>query len=175
VLRNPGNLFGDLLRRENEIDVTGRNRTSRHTVVLGGFVLGEGYSIRALDRLQSHRAVSGRAGKNYADRLVALVGRERFKEVINLAMLAVSSVARTQLEDPVLDRHAPIRGNHIYVIGLNGRIVDDLEDGQCCGSTEQLGKLAFMLGIEVLDKDEAHSCVIRKMLNEPSECLQPAC
>jgi hypothetical protein len=61
------------------------------------------------------------------------------------------------------------------VVGLDTRVVDDLEDGQYCGSTEQLGELAFMFGIKVLDKDESHSCVRRKVLNKPGESLQSAC
>jgi hypothetical protein len=71
-----GELFGNALRRENEIHAACGNRAARHRVVSGRFILGEGNPTLGFNRFQSQGAVVRGTGKNNPDGPLALVLRE---------------------------------------------------------------------------------------------------
>ena len=76
-------LFGDVLRRENEIDAAGSDGAARHGVVFGRFILGKGYPRFSFNRFQSQRAVRSRAGKDHTYGPLALVLSQRLEKEIN--------------------------------------------------------------------------------------------
>lgn len=68
----------DLRRRQDGIDDIGRDRASRHAVVPGRLVLGEGEPPGFLDRAQPQGAVGPGPREDHADRLMrAVAARER--------------------------------------------------------------------------------------------------
>ena len=96
MLRNAGEFFRDVRRREHEIHAARRHRAARHRVVFGRVVLREGDAALGLDRLQPQRAVGGRAGQNHADGPLALVLRQRFKKDDRSADAACASACAAQ-------------------------------------------------------------------------------
>ena len=73
MLGDPRQLVRDLLRGQDEIDATRRDRASWHRIVARRFVLGERDSAFGLDHFQAGRSVAGGAREDYADRPFTLI------------------------------------------------------------------------------------------------------
>ena len=63
----------DVVRRQDVLDATGRNRAARHHRLFGRVVLRERQTTDGADFLQSERSVAERAGQDHADRAMGLV------------------------------------------------------------------------------------------------------
>ena len=126
MLRNAGELFGDVLRLENEIHAARRNRAARHRVVLRRIILRERNPALGFDGLHAHRAVGCRAGKNHSDGALALVLRQGFKKRINGTSRRAALLARLKFQNTLRDAEIRVGRNDINVVGFHAQIIRDL-------------------------------------------------
>ena len=99
---DPGQLVGYRLRRQDEVDAACRHGAAWHRVIARRFVLGEGDTPFALDRLQPERAVGGGAREDHADGALALVGGQRLEEGVDRTPRRSTLRPRPQGQTPPL-------------------------------------------------------------------------
>src|ERR1700733_14845553 len=103
MLANSAQLPGNVLRRQDEIDVSRVRRIARHAVVFRRFlILGKRNAARCLDGTASLGAVRSRTRQDDANGLLPNTFRERAKEVVDRQVLPVSQHSRTQLQESIL-------------------------------------------------------------------------
>src|SRR3989442_5451791 len=136
MLSNTRKLFGNLFWRQHKINVAGGYRALRHAVVFRRFVLSKSNPVAALDSLQSDSAIGSSAGQNHADRLMSLIGGERFEKMIDRAILAVSLLARHQFQSALLDGHGLVWRDYIDMVWPHTGVINNFKDRQVRDSTE---------------------------------------
>ena len=77
-------------------------------------------------------------------------------------------------EGAVADRHVRVGRDHVDVVRLHAQAVGDRQDGHHRSPGQDLGELARVLGIQVLNEHERHAGVGGKLPQELAEGLQPA-
>ena len=171
---DPRQFVGDVRRRQHKIDAAGRDRATRHRIVLSRIVLRERDPTLGLDRLQPQRAVAGRAGQHDADGPLAPVQRQRFKKGIDRPMQSLRPRALCEPQHALPDGEVLVARNNIDMIRLDRLVVCNLMHRQRRGARKDLGQRALMDRIEMLHQHEPHACVLRKMREQLCECLQPS-
>src|SRR5271157_6248059 len=77
-------------------------------------------------------------------------------------------------KDSIGDAQVVSRRNHVNMIGPGARLALYLGDRHLGGLGKQLGEMALVLRIEVLNQHECHAGIVRQMVEQHGECFQPA-
>ena len=83
-------------------------------------------------------------------------------------------LAGMELKDALDDGQTSVGRDGVNVVGFDAEIICDLLDRHRRDASEELGKGAFVLGVEMLDEDEAQAGVRGQMLQQLGEGLQAA-
>ena len=120
----PPELLGDLLRREDEVNVAGGDRGLRHVrVARGRAVLRHRDAAGLLDRLNPARTVGPRAGQNHADRAAPVHAGERAEERVDRQVRPPPSLPRDQPEMAVREGQRRVGRDDVGVVGLDAHAV----------------------------------------------------
>jgi hypothetical protein len=106
---------------------------------------------------QSQRTVGAAAGKNHADRSLALIFRQRAKEKIDRHADAVALLRFGEIDTAFFDPEKLIGRDRVDMIGCDRHAVGRLPDLHLGMLAEDVGHVARVIGIEVLDDDESHA------------------
>ena len=161
--------------RTHGIHDAGFDGRLRHPAVERGIGrLRHGDAARALDRAQAERAVAARARKDDADRLFARGIGERAHEVIDRHTQAARFGRRLGKQPVIHDREVAVRAEDVDVPRFDRHVFARLDHGQIGRPLQYLGQLAFVIGCEVLEDDEAGVRVAADMFDECLERFDPA-
>ena len=146
---------GDLVRRKHQVDGAAGNRALRHAAMLRRvFVLRERQASGRLDLADPEGAVRARAGQNHADRVLALDRGKRPQEVVHGIVRPPIVGTRRDAEHTVRDRDAGVRLNDVDVVRRDLDTIAGLDDGHRGVWPQQIGEMAGVRGIQVLDHDQ---------------------
>jgi hypothetical protein len=134
--------FGsDPLGWQHKIHHSGGDSAVRHRTETGrGLILREGDPALTFDRLETQRAVRGRARENHADGAVTLILGQGPQEIIYGPVLAASHRARREPQASALDHQIGVRRDHVNVICFDAGAVRNLRDRQAGGAGQQCGQ-----------------------------------
>jgi hypothetical protein len=85
--------------------------------------------------------------------------------MVNGHVYAATFFAGAKKQSMVLDGHSGV-GDHINVIGVDGHPISDFGHGHLGVLGEQVGGHALVLGVEMVNQDEAHAGIVGEMLDE---------
>ena len=175
MLADSTQLPGNVLGRQDEVDASRIHCIARHAVVLRRLlILGKSNSSRRFDGTATFGAVRSRTGQNHADGLLPGTFRQRTKKIIDRHVLPAHQYPRTQLQQPVLDGQVRVGGNHVGMVRLHQRALNDFGDGDLGCSRQDFPQRAAMFGVEVLHQHERHARLFRQVTQQFGECFQPA-
>ena len=157
------------------VDQSGRHRAVGHAVVFRGLrPLHNRQAARLLDRTQTFAAVAAGAGEDDASRVRSLIEREAAKEIVDRPAKAARLGKFRQSQIAVLDRKTRIGWNQINAIGFDQHPVGNLLHRHGRAPSEQLGKHAFVIGIEMLDEHIGKPGIRQRRRQEVLESFEAA-
>ncbi len=149
------------VHRQDEVRHPGRNRAARHAVVGGSRrVLDDRQPPGLLDRTDALGTIRPRAGKHDADRGAPALLGQRAEEMVDRHSQAAALQRLRQAQGAVPQAHVPVGRDDVDVVRLDPHSVLDLLHRQQGVSCQDLGRQAFMVGVEVLDQDEGDPGVL---------------
>ncbi len=162
-----GQLAGDLIGREDEIDVACGNGAFRHAGVLGGGdLLGEGDAAFGLDGLEAQDPVGGGARQDHSDGPAALVLGQRAQEVVNGPLHPPGLDPTGQAQHALLQTHGDARGRNVDAVRLHPHAVLHLGDRHPGDLGQDFRQHAVGPGGQVLHQDETHAGVQGQILQK---------
>jgi hypothetical protein len=166
---------GDLVGGQYVVDVAAAQGAERHAVELRGFRgLTNHGAAGAADFLHAARAVAAAAGEHHRDRPAAHVLRQGSEEQVDRQRQSVPGVLVVQQELPLPDDHFLHRRQQVDRVGLDRHVVIGLPDTQGRATREQLVHQTLEVGRQVLQHDECHARVSRKLGEQPLERIEAA-
>jgi hypothetical protein len=78
------------------------------------------------------------------------------------------------MKDSIGNAQIASRRNYVNMIGPSASFGIYLRDRHFACSGKQLGQMALVTRIEVLNQHECHAGIVRQMAEQLGECLQPA-
>src|SRR5262249_44826625 len=148
----------------------------RHSVKLGGFlVLNKSDPPLGFDLFQTVGAIDAIAGKDDPNGAISLVGSKTFKESIDGQIGPVRATPRLELENALHNGQCTVGGDNINVIWLDEGFVFDLGDLHPSPMGKELGQLAFMSWIQMLDEDKCHTRLGREFVQQLRKSFVTAC
>ena len=151
---DPGRHF---CRLQYKINLGGGDGASRHAVVLcGSGGLHHGHAAFAFDGLQSLGSVAAGARKNDADGAFALVLSQGPEEEIDGQAETARGGGCHQLKGAVQKGHVTARRDNIGAVWLDFHPVDHFKNLHSRVAPDQVGKEAFMVRGQMLDKHKGH-------------------
>ena len=168
-------LGGEFFGRGHVIRQPGVDGAAGHAVVLGrGRVLHHGHPEVLLDGLQAQRAVAAHAGKNNADGLLPLVGRQLPEEEVDRHPQSPRGGRFEHLKFAVQDGQVRIGRNHVDVVGPHLHPILDLDDLHRRVAAKEFRHHALVGRLQVRHQHERQSAVRRQVRKELLEGLQSA-
>jgi hypothetical protein len=164
--------------------VLGGQHEIGHAGVEGG--AGHAVELRALQILEQHEAaremhvadaagaIAAAAGEDDRHRARGAVLGERAEEHVDGKGQLLRSSALAQEQPSARDDHLFLGRDEVHVIGLDGHAVLNQMDGQRRVTGEELVHQALEIGGEVLNDDERHPRVLRQVVEESYERVEPA-
>ena len=106
--------------------------------------------------------------------MIPLLLGEGAHEVVNGHVHAARFPARLELQGAVGNGHGGVRGNDVNMVGLDGHAIGYFADAHDGLFGNEFGEHAFVFGIQMLDQDEGHACVLGKITHEFGEGFDSA-
>jgi hypothetical protein len=127
-----------------------------------------------LDGLDAARAVAAEAGQNNPDGVLALILGERDEEGVHRGSPRRGPGASGQLQHAAGELHGRVGRDDEDVVGDEGVAVLRLRHRHGRAAAQDIDQRAGVVGIEMLDQDERHAGVRRRIGEEGPEGLQAA-
>ena len=149
-----GEVRGDPLRRQDQIDDIRRDRAPGHPVVHGrGRLLRVRPAARRADRPEPFRPVGARARQDHADGVRLAFRRERPHQRVDRHRRPVRGDPRAQPQATALDRQRGVRRDDVDLPGRDRHPVLRLDDRERRRRMQGGSEQALMRGGEVLHDD----------------------
>ena len=149
-------------------------RGPRHPVELRAVdVLDDDQTAGLVNVENASRPIAAAARHHDGDRARPAVLRERAKEHVDGQRALLLPILLAQQEPPAGDDHLVLRRIEIDVIGFDRHSVLDEVDRKFGVTSEQLVHHAFEIGRQVLDDHERHPGVLRDVVEEALDGLEP--
>lgn len=166
VVAQPHQFRGYALRVKRRVDAACHNRAPRHAVIFRRFrVLRQRDAAGLLDGFQPEGAIGGCPREHYTDGFRTLIFRQRAEEIIDRHVRR-RGVARLHVQSPMADGDAAVRRDDVDMIRLYFRAVGRHLNGHGSGPRQQLREHTGVLRVEVLDKDNRHTGVVRQLVQD---------
>ena len=165
----------DFRHRQHLIHQTGGNRTARHAVK-GGFLrlLGDDFAAARVDRLNSKAAIAAGAGQHHGHGPCAIFQRQRIQQEIERQPGSVCCGRLRHLQRALSDSQIGTGRDDVEMAWLNRHSIDGLVYFECRMRGKQTCHQALVRGVQMLDQDEGHACVLGNMIDEPGAGFQPS-
>ncbi len=160
---DPDELARDLGRRQDEIHSPRGDGAMRHPSGFRGLlVLRKSNAALAFDGSYPLSAIRRASGKHDGYRVRPLIGGERFKENVDRIMRLVAFRPRRQMQRAIANDHYLVGRDDVDVVPLNGHSFFGLNHRHGSGSRENFSKLAFIVGLQMLNNYECHAGLRRQ-------------